>query len=112
MTESPTKVGDTHFWVSDVFTIPCLSRQLHCAVVTPCRAGGLQNGVGPRGGADAAALRRRCRVLLQLQRLVARVHERHAPRMPAPLALQLVGVLQVVLAAPHNPDRRIALHCL
>lgn len=77
-----------------------------------CHAGGLQNGVGPQGGAEAAALRRRCRVLLQLQRLVARVHERHAPRMPAPLALQLVGVLQVVLAAPHNPDRRIALHCL
>lgn len=35
ITESPTKVGDIHFWVSDVFTIPCLSRQLHCAVVTP-----------------------------------------------------------------------------
>ena len=77
----------------------------------PCRAGGLQNGVGPQGGGEAAALRRRCRVLLQLQRLVARVHDRHAPRMPAPLALQLVGVLQARPAARLNPDSRIPLNC-
>ncbi len=59
-------------------------------------AGGLQNGVHPAaGGSDAGAACGRCRVMVMLQRLVARVHAAHAPRMPPPLALQLVGGLQV-----------------
>ncbi len=34
-------------------------------------------------------------MVVMLQRLVSRVHEAHGPTMPPPLALQLVGVLQV-----------------
>lgn len=62
-----------------------------------CNAGDLPNGTpaGASPTAAAAAARGRCRAVVMLQRLVGRLHEAHAARMPPPLALQLVGVLQV-----------------
>ena len=58
-------------------------------------AGDLPNGTASSGAAPAAAARGRCRVVVMLQRLVARLHAAHAARMPPAAALQLVGVLQV-----------------
>lgn len=77
-----------------------LGSRAHCQSthidVLPHVAGTANGGIthsastGPQKGA-----RGRCRVVVMLQRLVARVHEAHGPAMPPPLALQLVGVLQV-----------------
>ena len=70
-------------------------RVCFCITCTFCIAGDLPNGTAGSGTASAAAVRGRCRVVVMLQRLVARLHTAHAAQMPPAAALQLVGVLQV-----------------
>lgn len=67
------------------------SRQLGFVHAT----GDLPNGTAGITTASAAAACGRCRVVVMLQRLVARLHAAHAERMPPAAALQLVSVLQV-----------------
>ena len=54
-----------------------------------------RSGVRGGGATECAEIRRHSHVMVLMQRLIAAVHAECTGRMPPPLALQLLGVLQV-----------------